>query len=632
MKSLSNKVGLILSLIILFYALVAIVILGISSYQSQITTTKEKSLLETHKIAKEISLAMNKPILAAKAVADTLANSRSMNLNRADAIRMIENVLYGQESFLGFRIAFEPNAFDGKDEQYSNTSVYDASGRFMIHLIKHEKDRKTGEMVTVRKSLKNYQNTSGRIWYQQPKLERAGFIYGPVLQTFEDKEIPTLTFLYPVLNHGKFLGVLGIDYSIEFLQNFVSKRDFFEKQYTISIFSKEGKIAAHSGDSSLILKTLQDLYPQDYHEQIKKIREGKTIVKNETDDLEIYVPLRADDVLNFWQIRMAIPYAPIKAKIRKSLIVQIVIAFLLTILSVFIVAYYIARQLQPLKDVSRSASEISQGNLVYRDKEHKSSDEIGVLHHAFHNMKEKLKTIVEGIHRSSDSVVVSSKNLRETGTHLSSAASEQAASFEEMAATVEEVSSIIKSNAKNLQKVNNETSNMSKEILGAEEISQMTLKSIEEVHAKIKEITSIASQTNILALNTGIEAARAGAYGKSFSVVALEIRQLADKSKSLAEDISKLIQHSVEMSQNSDAKLQSVIVVVKNVVALLEENGERLGNQQQATQQLTDGIRSLTDITQSNAAISEELAASAEELESYSFQLKEQVAFFKLEE
>lgn len=617
-----------LSLIILSYALIAIVILGYSSYQSQIADTEEKSLLETHKITQEIALAMNKPMIAVQSVANSLANSRTSNITREEAIRMADSVLHGQESFLGFRIAFEPNAFDGNDEQYRNVSHYDESGRFLIHLAKHTKNQKTGEKVTVRKPLKNYQNTSSGVWYWQPKLNHAGFIYGPVLQSFDNKEIATLTFVYPILEKGKFLGVLGLDYSIEFLQNFISKRDFFEKQYTISVLSNEGKIAAHSSDPQLILKYLKDLNQQDYKEELRIIHEARTHVEEGRDSFDVYVPLRTDNVLDYWQVRMSIPLLPIKNRIRNSLFIQIVIALLLTVLSVFVIGYYIARQLRPLRHVSKSASEISKGNLLHQDKEHKSSDEIGILHKAFYNMKEKLTSIVQEIHQSSDSISVSSKSLRETGAHLSSSASEQAASFEQMSATVEKVSSIISSNVHNLKKVNDETSNMSEEILQAEAISQMTLESIEEVHSKITEITSIASQTNILALNTGIEAARAGAYGKSFSVVASEIRKLADRSKSLADDISKLMQHSMEMSQSTEEKLQSLVLVVKNVVVLLEENGKRLGSQQSATEELTNGIHSLTDITQNNAAISEQLAASAEELESNASQLKEQISFF----
>lgn len=632
MKSLSRKVALMLSLIILLYALVAIVILGFSSYKSQIDTTEEKSLLETYKITQEISLAMNKPIIAVQSIANSLANSRKININREDAIRMAETVLHGQESFLGFRIAFEANAFDGSDEKYRNVSEYDQSGRFLVHLVKYTKNQKTGEKITVRKSVQDFQNSSSEDWYLQPKLNHAGFIYGPVMQTFDDKEIPTLTFVYPILDKGKFLGVLGIDYSIEFLQNFVSKRDFFERQYTISILSNEGQVAAHSSDPTLILKWLKDLDQQNYKEELKIIREGRTNIQNKENNFNIYVPLRTDNVLDYWQVRMSIPLLPIQNRIRNSLLIQIIVALFLTIVSVFIIGYYIARQLRPLRHVSKSASEISKGNLLHKDKEHKSADEIGVLHAAFFQMKEKLTSIVEEIHQSSDSISISSKSLRETGAHLSSSASEQAASFEEMAATVEEVSAIIASNAQNLQQANREVVDMSDEILRAEEISQMTLESIEEVHSKIKEITSIASQTNILALNTGIEAARAGVHGKSFSVVASEVRQLADKSRSLADDISKLMQHSMEMSQNAEEKLQNLVLVVKNVVFLLEENSKRLGSQQNATEELTNGIHSLTNVTQNNAAISEELAASAEELESYATQLKEQMLFFHFKE
>lgn len=628
-RPLSRKIALVFSLIILLYATIAIVFFGFYSYSTQIETTKEKSLMETRKIAKEISVAMNQPMLTARALADALANAKSINLNREGVIRMAQDTLHSQESFLGFRIAFADNSFDDKDSRYMNTSVYGSRGRFRVHLIKAKRADDNAEIIT-RKPLHVQENSADNAWYVQPKLYRAGFIYGPFLQTFQEKEIPSLTFAYPILKDGRFLGVLGIDYSIEFLQDFVSKRDFFEKQYTISILSSDGKISAHSNDPTLILQDLQKLSPQNYQEQMRKIREGKNTVQESADELRIYVPLRANDVLDFWQIRMTLPYAPIKAKIRNNLFIQVLIALLFTLISVIIINYYTGIQLRPLKDVAQSAAEISAGNLLDVDKEYNSSDEIGALYRAFQTMKERLKTIVQEIYTSSHSIAISSQSLRKTGTHLSSAAGEQAASFEEMTTTVEEVASIIEKNANNLQKVNQETVHMSNEILKTSDVSQMTLDSIEEVYAKIKEITSIASQTNILALNTGIEAARAGAQGKSFSVVATEVRNLADRSRLLANDISKLIQHSMEMSQTTKEKMQDLVTIVKNVVTLLKENGKRLSSQQNATEQLKTGIRALTELTQNNAAISEELAASAEELESNSSLLEDQMGFFRI--
>lgn len=302
-------------------------------------------------------------------------------------------------------------------------------------------------------------------------------------------------------------------------------------------------------------------------------------------------------------------------------------------------------QKEIINDIDYLLTEMSVGNFVIETtcEENYIGDYENIIL-SLRKINRVLGDTLINVYQSAGQVDSAAGQVAAGAQALSQGATEQASSIQELSATINEISEKVKQNAGNTRNAN-DLSNESAQVIdmckdkmremvaAIEEISD----SSQQISNIIKTIDDIAFQTNVLALNATVEAARAGSAGAGFAVVADEVRSLANKSAEAAKNTTDLIENSLLAVDNGTrlaADTSNALDEIVNKSELLnggiEKIAEATNEQASAISQVTLGVEQISAVIQTNSATAEESAAASEELSGQAQVLKDLLSKFKL--
>lgn len=300
-----------------------------------------------------------------------------------------------------------------------------------------------------------------------------------------------------------------------------------------------------------------------------------------------------------------------------------------------------------IQDEAYLLTEISNGNFnVHSSKRECYVGELNQLLMSIQKINSGLSDTLSQINQSAAEVASGSEQVSMGAQTLAQGTTQQAASAEELSSTIMEISNQVDRNTKNAQQASADSRMVRLKAEESSECMEDMLEAMAEINKEANEISKIirtiediAFQTNILALNAAVEAARAGEQGKGFSVVAGEVRSLANKSSAASKSTAALIENSLRTVENGKdianktaVSLSEVVNGVGRVTESLNNIAEDSAGQSEAIRQITESIEVISDVVQTNSATAEESAAASEELSSQAQILRYLVERFKLKD
>ena len=296
-----------------------------------------------------------------------------------------------------------------------------------------------------------------------------------------------------------------------------------------------------------------------------------------------------------------------------------------------------------LEDIARVLEAFANGDLTARIERQYEGTFAKVKAYS-NRTAATLEDMIGKIKQVSDAIATATREIVRGNEHLSERTEQQAAGLEETVSSIADITGVVRKNSEGAQAANTHADGaLAVARQGGEIVDRLvsTMSGITASSAKINDIIGvidgIAFQTNILALNAAVEAARAGEQGRGFSVVASEVRTLAQRSASAAKEIATLIGHSVEQVREGSKlvntagdTMSGIVDAVERVSGIIGEISLASRAQTTSIEQINAAVSDIDQNTQQNAALVEEATAAAASLEDQARILVSAVAAFRL--
>lgn len=298
---------------------------------------------------------------------------------------------------------------------------------------------------------------------------------------------------------------------------------------------------------------------------------------------------------------------------------------------------------EPLAQMSAVSTRMAAGDLT-ATLAIASNDDLGDVLQALNQLQANLTAIVYDVRSQIDGMMNAAHEISSGNLDLSRRTELQAASLEETAATMDQLTTTVQANAEaSARALDLARDAQAAAAEGGAIAGQMerTMTGITQASQRIADITGvidgIAFQTNILALNAAVEAARAGEAGRSFAVVASEVRMLAQRCAASAKEIKQVVDASVQeiaegtrLVGSTTSQMRSIDEAVSRVSSIIVEVANASGEQAEGIRQVNQAVAHLDSATQQNAALVEQAAATAQRLADQADVLDEAVRLFTI--
>lgn len=480
-----------------------------------------------------------------------------------------------------------------------------------------------------KKPKEGYDPTS-RPWYKLANEHKQVIDTQPYL--FASTGALGISIAAPVLNHGEMLGVVGGDISLDEVLSVVNNIGLPGNGYAFLI-TQDGNIVAYP-NKEFILKKITDALPG--VDVASLLRSESHPVLQEvvlpSGSLSMVSGIKVAD--SNWVLGVVIDQGVFYEPVKKLLLNSIVFGVLFAGVAIGLTSLVLTKLLKGIIDLRNAITDIASGgaDLTRRLNEH-SQDEVGETAKGFNRFAGSLSAMFSNIRQGVEDLNSAAESLKNTTAAITVESASQADAANNVAVKVEEITGsirLIAENAEQAESAINTTSVASENtatvvtsLIGnigqiSAEVARLgaTLDSLgnrsSEMNSIIRAISEIADQTNLLALNAAIEAARAGEAGRGFAVVADEVRKLAERTSNSTVQISSLITATHEEIQSalSDMQLaQSSVTagveyseVVKTQITLIHEG-------------LARGVLSIQDIarsTREQSLAATDMASAAE--------------------